>query len=198
MLASDVNRLVRLHRAVFPNYNSTALGGGYLKALYRTLAASQHAVGVVGEERGAAVAWVAGVTDYPRFNRALLRRCILAAPAILLSALPRRPALALRAIKYAAALVNERLRRRSTNAPQSLPTAHLLVIGVSPERQGEGIAAEVMAAFHDRLAAAGFKRCRLSTFADNAQANAAFAKAGYRLYDSSRGVNYYEIELEGR
>ncbi len=205
MEKADVPALVRLHADVFEGYNSTALGAAYVKRLYRTLASHPSCLSVVAEEGGEIVAWIGGIKDYAGYNRALVRSCLPAAPPIALSILCRRPRLLGTGLMFVWRVLTRRLKRRRAPAEETPPPmvetspgpdAHLLVIGVAVGRQRGGIGQVMMAEFHRRLAAAGFTRCALSTYADNDAGIGAFQKAGYRLLSSFRGVNYLAKDLE--
>jgi ribosomal protein S18 acetylase RimI-like enzyme len=205
MEKTDVPALARLHADVFEGYNSTALGAAYVKRLYRTLASHPSCLSIVAEEGGDIVAWIGGIKDYAGYNRALVRSCLPAAPPIVLSALCRRPRLLGTGLMFVWRVLMRGLKRRRAPAGETPPRgvetspgpdARLLVIGVAVGRQRGGIGQVMMAEFHRRLAAAGFTRCALSTYADNDAGIGAFQKAGYRLLSSFRGVNYLAKELE--
>ncbi|MEE8639306.1 MAG: hypothetical protein V3T41_02740 [bacterium] len=206
MEKADVRALARLHADVFEGYNSTALGPAYVKRLYRTLASHPSCLSVVAEEGGEIVAWIGGIKDYAGYNRALVRSCLPAAPPIALSILCRRPRLLGTGLMFVWRVLKWGLKRRRAPAEETPPPrvetspgpdAHLLVIGVAVGRQRGGIGQVMMAEFHRRLAAAGFTRCALSTYADNEAGNRAFIKAGYRLLNSTADVNYYIKYLAG-
>jgi ribosomal protein S18 acetylase RimI-like enzyme len=206
MEKADVPALARLHADVFEGYNSTALGAAYLKRLYRTLASHASCLSVVAEEGGEIVAWIGGIKDYAGYNRALVRSCLHAAPPIVLSALCRRPRLLGTGLMFVWRVLTRGPKRRRAPAEEPPlpgvetspgPDAHLLVIGVAVGRQRGGIGQVIMAEFHQRLAAVGFTRCGLSTYADNDAGNKAFVKAGYKLLNSTADVNYYIKYLTG-
>ncbi len=200
MRRDDAPALVALHREVFGGYNSTALGGAYLAALYGTLASSPATLSVVATGPGGELlGWLGGVTDYPAFNRTLALRCLPRSPAILFSLITRRPRLMLTAAAVGARVLYEatlgKRRRGPPSAPPPAPGAHLLVIGVRRQLQRRGVGQILMADFHRRLRLAGFATCSLSTFADNDAGNRAFRKAGYRLTTTADGVNRYAVDL---
>jgi ribosomal protein S18 acetylase RimI-like enzyme len=205
MTAEDVPTLVRLHAEVFPGYNSTALGRGYLRALYRTLATHPSCLSVVAEEDGDVLGWIGGIKNYGAYNRALVRACLPAAPAIFLAALFRRPRLLLVGLTFVRRVTGWTLRRKraaaQATAPTSSPppprgrTAHLLVIGVAVGCQRTGVGQTMMAEFHRRLAAEGFATCSLSTYVTNDGGIGAFKKAGYRLSSTRGEVHYFDKDL---
>ncbi len=208
MEKADVPALVRLHAGVFEGYNSTALGAAYLKHLYRELAVNPSCTSIVALEDDVIVGWVGGVTDYPSYNRALIRACALAAPAIIFSILKNRPALLARAISFAWNVLLKpiplpRRRGRADKPPgtdagrRDAPNAHLLVIGVDGRRQRRGLGQLMMDDFHRRLLAEGFKTCTLSAYVANEAGNRAFVKAGYKPLNSTADVNYYIKYLTG-
>ena len=207
MRREDVTALAALHARVFPAYDSTALGRPYLVALYGVLASHPSALSLVAEEDDAVVGWLGGVRHYGGFYRALVRACWWRAPALAANALRRRP----RLIAKAASLGWWLIRRTASLRPAAAGTpageeeagtgatpgrcAYLLVIGVSPSGQRQGVGRVLMADFHRRLVDAGFGRVRLSTFVDNDAGNAAFARAGYRLESADGRINRYVKEL---
>jgi len=204
MTTEDVPALTRLHARVFPAYNSTALGRGYLKALYRTLASHPACLSIVAEEGEEFVGWIGGIKDYAGYNGALVRSCLPAAPAIFLCALFRRPRLLFAGLTFVRRVTARALGRRraaaETAAPAPAPpppgsNARLLVIGVAVGCQRGGVGQLMMAEFHRRLAAAGFATCALSTYVANDAGIGAFQKAGYRLSSSHAGVNYFEKDI---
>ena len=199
MTRADVGALVRLHAAVFPAYDSTALGASYLRALYLTLATHRATLSVVAADDGELVAWVGGVLAYGPYYRALLRRCWVRAPFLLWAALVRKPSLLGRGIRFLGWYASIPFRRRPRTAPGAVPGAprwaNLLVIGVAPGCQRRGVGQEIMSAFHAALKEAGFDEVRLSTFVDNDSGNAAFRKAGYELKGVEGRVNRYAKTL---
>lgn len=213
MTRADVEVLVRLHAAVFPAYDSTALGPSYLRALYRTLADHPATLSVIAEDEGEAVAWVGGILAYGPYYHTLIRRCWFRSPLLLWSALARRPALLARGLKFLAWYVRHRSprsrpavegvgaenvaaeREAAAAAPRAPRWASLLVIGVAPGCQRRGVGQAIMAEFHAALKDAGFEEVRLSTFVDNESGNAAFRKAGYVLARTVGRVNHYVKKL---
>lgn len=82
MLISDTPTLIDSHISVFPNYNTTKMGKGYLKALYKTLAIDYSCISIVAIKNNNIVGWIGGVWDYKRYNNMLIINSIIQAPKI--------------------------------------------------------------------------------------------------------------------
>ena len=196
MAKYDVPALVRLHSEVFPGYNATIMGTGYLKRLYNTLACDSACISIVALEGGKILGWIGGVGDWPAFEKALIRRNILRSPAIFFSILKNRPRLLAKAFTFVwrAVLGFVRIHKQRKERVEGVPAsreAALLVIGVSPGRQKQSLGQVMMEDFHGRLLSKGFLTSTLNTFSDNESGNKAFQKAGYILYGMDSGVNHY-------
>jgi ribosomal protein S18 acetylase RimI-like enzyme len=196
MTEEDVPALVRLHSEVFEGYNSTVMGNGYLKSLYRTLACDIACISIVALEGGELVGWIGGVRDWLSFEKALTRQSILRAPTILVSILKNRPKLLARTFSVGWRVFSgfTRVReRRSTprHRVTSSMAAALLVIGVAPTCQNQGLGQFMMQDFHSRLLSEGFATCTLHALSENEAGNKAFRKVGYRLLGRDQGVNHY-------
>jgi len=200
MEALDVSALVPLHAEVFQGYNSTIMGAGYLRNLYQTLACHTACISIVALDRGKIVGWIGGVWDWLSFQRALAWRNITGAPVIFLSLLKNRPRLLAKVFSSFLTVVLELVQRfevrkvDSSKPAISLQTA-LLVIGVDPKYQKRGVSQSMMENFDRLLLSRGFTGISVSTSANNEAGNRAFQKAGYTLYRTDDGINYYSKGL---
>ncbi|MDY6950917.1 MAG: GNAT family N-acetyltransferase [Thermodesulfobacteriota bacterium] len=196
----DVQALVCLHSEVFKGYNSTAMGPGYLRSLYSTLACHVLCISIVASAGDRILGWIGGVGDWRAYQKALLLSNIVRGPAILFSVLRNRPRLLKKALVFVWEVLLQflqppRARDALDKEAGSSRQAALLAIGVAPCCQNQGLSQEMMTTFHRRLLLKGYAACTASTFSDNHPGNRAFQKAGYRLYQTSNGVNYYSKEL---
>ena len=203
MVASDVQALVKLHRTVFKGYDNTMMGPAYLGNLYRTLASHVACISIVAERSPRIVGWIGGVHDWLSFQRTLTRLNILRAPNIFLSILKNRPCLLLKTFSFIQPVLSEivqRSGRRNGHSaePSPVASAALLVIGVAPHWQNQGVGQAMMKGFEQLLLSNGFAGISASTFKDNAAGNKAFQKAGYDLYRSHNGMNFYFKHLAER
>lgn len=196
MTEGDVPALVGLHSEVFKGYNATIMGTGYLKCLYHTLSCNPACISIVALEGGKILGWIGGVGNWPSFEGALTRYSILRAPTIFISILKNRPMLLAKAFSVVWRVFLKFVRvatRGDTPGDRASASgaAALLVIGVAPWRQNQGLGQLMMKDFHRRLLSKGFTASSANTFADNESGNRAFQKAGYRLSWAHDGVNHY-------
>ena len=200
MTEDDVPVLVDLHLEVFKGYDNTMMGVGYLTNLYRTLACHSACISIVALEDGKLVGWIGGVWDWMSFQKALIRLNILLLPSILFSILKNKPAMITKAFSFVWPVVLKFVRRskrpevrcEGTSAPRS---AALMVIGVDQRRQNQGLSQSMMEGFEGLILSKGFTGISLSTATDNVAGNRAFQRAGYVLYRTNGGVNYYSKDL---
>ena len=200
MTEDDVPALVDLHLEVFKGYDNTMMGVGYLTNLYRTLACHSACISIVALEDGKLAGWIGGVWDWLSFQKALVRRNILGTPLILLSILKNKPAMIAKAFSFVWSVVLEFVRRsKRPEVPRegtaASRAAALLVIGVKPRSQNQGVGQSMMEGFEGLILSKGFTGISLSTATDNEAGNRVFQKAGYVLYRTNGGVNYYSKHL---
>jgi hypothetical protein len=200
MARDDVPLLVRLHREVFQGYDNTMMGNGYLKNLYLTLACHSSCVSIVTLDDDEIVGWIGGVWDWLSFQRALSLRNVLWVPGILCSILKNKPLLLVKAFSFVRPVFSELTRRRRPRAAGGRETssslqAALLVIGVIPKRQKQGVGQSLMESFEGLLLSRGFTGISASTFTKNAAGNRIFQNAGYSIYRTNSSVNYYSKRL---
>ncbi len=200
MTEDDVPALVDLHLEVFKGYDNTMMGVGYLTNLYRTLACHSACISIVALEDGKLAGWVGGVWDWLSFQKALIRRNILVTPSILLSILKNKPAMIAKAFSFVWPVVSEFIRRcKRPEVPREGTAASLqaalLVIGVDQRRQNQGLGQSMIKAFQRLLLSKGFTGITVSTFTDNEAGNRTFQRAGYVLYRTNGGLNYYSKHL---
>lgn len=207
MAEDDVAALVGLHSEVFKGYNATVMGSGYLESLYHTLASHAACVSIVAHEDGKILGWIGGVGNWMSFEKALVRRSLLRAPAILTSILRNSPGLLAKALTVVRRQLRESVRRLRkqigppggatsfAEAASAVRPASLLVIGVAPGRQNQNIGQVMMEDFHRRLSSKDFTTCTLSATCGNEAANRAFQKVGYELSWAQDGLNHYTKHL---
>lgn len=205
MLISDTPTLIDSHISVFPNYNTTKMGKGYLKALYKTLAIDYSCISIVAIKNNNIVGWIGGVWDRKRYNNMLIINSIIQAPKILYSVI-REKLLLIKIIKF----ISNKLfysfiphtfiksinkKNNQSNSVHKLFNANLLVIGVIPDQKRKGIGSKLISTFHKILILQGFTQCTLSTKIENKEGNASFVSMGYQKYLVSDESNRYIINL---
>ena len=200
MTEDDVPTLVDLHLEVFKGYDNTMMGVGYLKSLYRTLACDSSCISIVALKAGNISGWIGGVKDWMSFEKALIQCSMFRAPAIFISTLINKPELLTKALSvvwrvFRDFIIHLGQQNPPYNRTPASQEAALLVIGVTPQRQSQGLGRLMMDDFHRRLVLRGFATSSASTFVDNESGNRAFQKAGYQFSWTHDGVNHYVKHL---
>jgi len=166
--ASDAAALARLHRSEMPDAFLPMLGQGFLRQLYRAIAADPSAVAVVAEEGGRVVGFAAAVPSVRDFYRRFYRT---RGPFAGLVALPRlaSPGVMRRVLETA---------RYPTEADR-LPDAELLSIAVDEAHRSRGLGRELARRAVEGLAGRGVDRVKVVVGADNATANRFYRGIGF-------------------
>jgi ribosomal protein S18 acetylase RimI-like enzyme len=196
MAEGDIPELVELHLEVFKGYNAAMMGRCYLKSLYHTLARDNSCISIVAVEDGNILGWIGGVGDWLAYEKALILNSMFRVPMILFSILKNRPRLVTKTFSVLRRMLSDysigskSISTEGNKRPNSQP-ASLLVIGVAPWRQNQGIGQLMMKDFHGRLFTRGFTASAANTFFNNEAGNKAFQKAGYKLLHEDDGINQY-------
>lgn len=187
-----VSSVVNVHLAGFEGFFLSFLGPRFLKLYYEGVVEYPDGVGFVYLRSGRVVGFVCGIMGPSRFYRYLLRmrwwRFALAA----LGAVLRRPSIMLRLVRA--------LSYPSQTSGRS-DTATLTSIAVDPAVQGEGVGAELVAAFLADMRARGVKRVDLTTdHYGNDEINTFYQKQGFHcertfVTPEGREMNEYVIWL---
>jgi glycosyltransferase involved in cell wall biosynthesis/ribosomal protein S18 acetylase RimI-like enzyme len=170
MRRGDAGGVARLHRESMPGAFLPSLGDGFLRQLYRALAADREATAHVAEADGRVVGFAAGVGSVPRFyRRFLFRRGVLAAGMAIPSLV--RPSVLRRARETAA--------YPSGTSSVAGTEAELLAIAVDETHRGSGLGSELASRVLDDLYAEGADRVRVVVGADNEGANRLYERLGF-------------------
>lgn len=145
MIVRDMNRddleaVIRVHLAAFPNFFLSFLGPRFLREFYG--AVMGEGIAIVAIDEGAIAGFAAGVTDPRGFYRRLLRRRLVPVAIAIAPALLRRPSTAARVVRRA-------FQRTAGEIPP--PGAELMSLAVLPSRQQHGIGRTLVRAFLDRV-----------------------------------------------
>jgi glycosyltransferase involved in cell wall biosynthesis/ribosomal protein S18 acetylase RimI-like enzyme len=161
----DVPALARMHSTAIDTGFLPTLGSRFMRRLYEALVSDPAAVVIVTDDAGAAVGFVAGVTDTGQFYRRFVRRHGVAAG---LAALPRliRPSVLRRAW--------ETLRYEGTDG--DVP-AELLSMAVDDAYRGRGIGYRLGVGFLEAMRDAG--PVKVVVGPENEAAIGAYRKMGF-------------------
>lgn len=175
--SSDVDAIVAVHDAAFPDFFLTSLGPRFLKLLYEGYLEHESGVLLVAGddsiERGGIVGFVAGTTRPEAFFSSLRAAKGLRMTSAALPALLRRPW-----------IVGERLWaavRYSGEKPPAIGHAALLSsLAVRPDAAGRGIGQRLVEAFCQEAGLQGASTVYLTTdSAGNDPANAFYGRCGF-------------------
>lgn len=153
MQGDDLAGVVAIHRAAFPNFFLSFLGPRFLHVFYGFVA--DEGIALVALADGRLAGFVAGVPDPRSFYRRLLRRRVVKIALAIVPVTLRRPSTLVR--------VARRVRQRTSAGGHESPGAELMSLAVDPAWQRRGIGRALVAAFAERVAAAGVSRLWLTT-----------------------------------
>ncbi len=196
----DLEGIVRIHTAAFPDNYLTHLGPGVLHRYYGGYLNDPDAVNLVAEQSGELAAFSVGSYRDSRvlehfyeehsgyLTWSTLRRVLVLDP-VVLRGLPRRMARiwdALRAFLFP--------HRRKEPVIVSAPDVRdhevigsLVSIATAPKYQGCGVSSEVLEQFEQELRGKGATEAHLSVSASNGRALAFYAKHGWTVLEGDHG-----------
>lgn len=193
MTAAQVEEVVNVHLRSFEGFFLSFLGPNFLRLYYESVVGYRGAAGYVCVIGGRVVGFVCGMVSPSHFYSYLLRtrwwRFALAA----LGAALGRPSVIPRLFR--ALFYPSQTSGRSD-------TATLTSIAVDPAVQGEGVGAQLIAAFLADMRARGVKRVDLTTDRyDNDEVNAFYQRQGFHcertfVTPEGREMNEFVILLE--
>lgn len=189
----DITEIVQIHLHSFPGFFLTFLGPGFLRLLYRNIAADPEGILLVVEADNTLAGFVAGVTRQSGFYRRLIQRQKWAFAWAAGGAVARRPSILPRLW---------RALRRPAEVAESAAEACLMSIAVHPEFQGRGIGTQLVEAFCQELAERGAPAVCLTTDRDNNEAtNQFYQRLNFKLARSfitpeGRAMNEYVRNLQ--
>lgn len=194
----DLDRIVAIHAAAFPDFFLTSLGTGFLRAYYREVLDFHGGCLLVAERDGRAIGFVAGFAAPRNFYAGLARRPFaFALP--LLAAVLRRPRLVGHILARVRNVLDRAAGRRREPAAEA--ACELSSLAVDPRTRRRGVGRRLVAAFVADAAARGLDVVRLATDArENDAVNAFYAGLGFRLARrggpaDARPMNGYELTL---
>jgi glycosyltransferase involved in cell wall biosynthesis/ribosomal protein S18 acetylase RimI-like enzyme len=165
----DVRALARLHRSRISTGFLSSLGDSFLNQIYASLVRDPRAVVTVAEEGGQVIGFAAGVPSIRSFYRRFALRRGLQALLIVAPLLIRRG-------------VARGLLETATypNGGPALPDAELLAIATANGSQSRGIGRALVSDVIAGLRAQGIGDIKVVVGAENADANAFYARIGLR------------------
>lgn len=172
MRSSDVAGVADLHIASLPGDFLASLGPEFLRTLYQGLITLPTTVSLIAIEDLSLAGFIVGALDTRRMFTQLLRRQGPRLSLHVLRRVPYRPWLWLQALE---ALTYPRKRR------SGLPDAELVVLVVRAASRSRGIGRTLVARLNDELRPRGVTAYRVTTAADNADADAFYRGLGFRL-----------------
>ena len=165
----DAAAMARLHRESMPTAFLPQLGDGFLRQLYGGLAGDHEAVALVAERDGLVIGFATGVPSVDRFYRRFYVRRGL--PALMAAA----PALSRPEVRR-----RVRETARYPTASAALPQAELLSIAVAPAARAVGVGRGLARGIVEGLGRRGVRELKVVVGADDADANAFYARVGFR------------------
>ena len=175
MTQRDLDGVVAIHRAAFPNFFLSFLGPRFLRVFYGFII--REGIGIVALADGKLAGSVAGVSEPRLFYRRLMRRRFVRLVLAITPAVLRHPStlarVARRARQRTSADVGDRRPgtddRRSGHIENHEPAgAELMSLAVEPGQEHRGIGRALVAAFAMRVAGSGETSLWLTTdAADN-------------------------------
>lgn len=194
MTEKDVEDVVRVHLASFPDFFASEMGGRVLKVYYSSLVRAGNPAFVLVAE-GAVVGFVTGFLA----QRDASNIWLLNAPSFALAAareLIAHPLLVLRTVRRLVERFRVDAQRRTREDGATLSS-----IAVLPSWRGHGRADDLMRQFISAVSAKGCTKVYLETDADeNERINAFYARNGFqlervRITSEGRRLNDYVYEL---
>jgi ribosomal protein S18 acetylase RimI-like enzyme len=175
MTQRDLPEVVAIHRAAFPNFFLSFLGPRFLRVFYGFIA--REGIAIVALADGKLAGFVAGVLEPRRFYRRLMTRRFAQLALAITPVVLRHPSTLARVVRRARQRTSAALgdRRPGTDDRRPDPIenhepigAELMSLAVDPGHEHRGIGRALVAAFAERVAAAGERRLWLTTdAADN-------------------------------
>jgi glycosyltransferase involved in cell wall biosynthesis/ribosomal protein S18 acetylase RimI-like enzyme len=165
----DVAAAARLHREALPDAFLPTLGDGFLRRLYRAMAADPQSVVLVAENGSGVIGFAAGTVSVRSFYRRFIRRhgagaALALAPHLLRPGALRR---VVETVRYPAVVAGA-------------PEAELLSIAVAPGSESMGVGRVLARNLLAGLARRGAEVVRVVVAADNKRANRFYAAVGFR------------------
>lgn len=193
MNADDVESVVRIHLASFPNFFLSFLGPRFLSLFYSGVCVAQEGIAFVYlSESKKPSGFVAGTSNPRGFYSRLLKRDWLKFALASIVPILKKPSIFSRVARGVS---------HPSDNPVGNDVAGLFSIGVLPELQGTGAGKALVQAFLDEARGRGCKKVFLTTDRDkNDSVNSFYSKMGFtieRQYTTPEGrrMNEYWVTL---
>lgn len=193
--SKDAEGVAKLYRKVFPQYIASKLGQRFCCALCGAYADHPEAFGFVARRGRETIGFVFGgpLPMQDEINQSLRKRAAFAMMLRPTSMLSRRiwgkirQLWRQRSTRTVEAAASDSVRPAENEFDDS---AKLVLIGVAETERGRGVAQELLSAFQGEAARRGFGRTILIVEQDNAQARAAYEKAGWTVEEDGSSLCY--------
>lgn len=163
----DAPAAARLHATRIPDGFLSFLGTGFLTRLYRRVPRTPGSFLLVADDEGTVVGFLAGAVDVGSLYRSFAVHDGLAAG---MAAAPRL----LRGWRRAVETL-----RHGSGGPGTGVGVELLAIAVEPGHEGQGVGTSLVAAFLERVSAAGGRQAYVVVGADNDAAIGLYRRSGF-------------------
>lgn len=214
-VGAELAAVARLHRSVFPQYQSSRLGPGFCRALLARYEAHDEATVLVAAGPDGPVGYLVGCPPAVQreVNDSLVLRAVVAG-AVQFAGSPLRSLSsagdALRRARRSARSLLRRLaarrsggadpgvRRSTANPGLGSAETRVVLIGVAPKDRGSGTADALLVAFATRSAERGQRSADLVVAADNVAAQRCYERNGWRRsWGSEGGSVRFTLDLTG-
>jgi ribosomal protein S18 acetylase RimI-like enzyme len=175
LVPEDAAQVAGLHIQGIATGFISSLGLDFVAALYRALARSNHAFGLVAELDGRVVGFVAFAGHIGRLYRAVLLRHALRFGLILAGRL-----FSWSCLKH----IFETCSYAHRTSEQELPTAELLAVAVDEQVRRHGVARDLIHRGLSQCGQRGIQGIKVCVARDNAAARALYEACGFTLYGS--------------
>lgn len=185
LTADHIPELVRLLHLTFPDSLLTALGTGFLEELFASYINISGGCAFVSTHGGEVVAFIAGSDDARAHRLRFIRRrwpflLIHILAGLILS--PRRLAALARYIRpYLTLRRRPDIESWRAEDPDSIPSASLVLLGVSPQHRRRGNAERLTRAFLQEMANRFVDRVKLAVAEHNEAALAFYLSRGWQI-----------------
>jgi ribosomal protein S18 acetylase RimI-like enzyme len=166
---ADAAALANLHASEIDEGFLVALGGPFLRRIYRRAVLSSRAFAIAAVDGERVVGFVAAAEETRAFYREFLSRDAIVAGLVALPRIARSPR-----------RVWETLRYGVRDDGDDLPDAEIFAVAVDPSQRGVGVGGRLVVAALDELEARGIVGARVVAAAGNGAALRMYRGAGFR------------------
>ena len=189
----DIEAMVKVHQEAFPDYFSTAFGRSYLRILYASFVTTPDCVAVGAFQDGHLAGFAVGHTNWSRYfskmiNRYWFKLVVIVCHKFMTSSGFRK---GIRSrLNYVSFALNPFGRRKYTQAHSTCPN-RLVSLAVHPSFRRQGVAAQVVDHFCERMASLRAKTVGLSVFLDNVTAINFYFRTGWVIEKMTNNALYF-------